>query len=153
MFFSKNVILLNSMIIGLTKDIIFFFLATKRARIGDLFITRARDRQVTVAPYEETDSFTFMPYPGFEPGILGVAVGSPIHYTSWSAHCISILWHFHLLGNNFKSAHIRVCVCEWDLTKLTINKLIYKFLYLGNKRKFNNLMYVKNNILREHYKF
>ena len=63
-------------------------LATTRARSGDLFfiIMGASDRQVTVAPYEGTDSFISMPYLGFEPGTLGVAVGSPIHYTSWSAH-------------------------------------------------------------------
>ena len=37
-------------------------------------------------PYEGTDSFTSMPYPGLEPGTLGVAVGSPIHNTIWSAY-------------------------------------------------------------------
>ena len=60
-------------------------LTTTKARSGDLFIMGAPDRQVTFTPYEGTDSFTSMPYPGFEPGTLGVAVGSPIHYTSWSA--------------------------------------------------------------------
>ena len=60
-------------------------LATTRARSGDLFIMGASDIQVTAAPYEGTDSFTSIPYQGFEPGNLGVAVGSPIHYTSWSA--------------------------------------------------------------------
>ena len=35
-------------------------LATTRARSGDLFIIRAPDRQVTVSPYEGTDSFTSM---------------------------------------------------------------------------------------------
>ena len=60
--------------------------ATTKARSGDLFIMGAPDRQITVTPYEGTDSFTPMPYPGFEPETLGVAVGSSIHYTSWSAY-------------------------------------------------------------------
>ena len=63
-------------------------LATTKARSGDLFITGAPDRQVTVTPYEGTDGFTSMPYPGFESGTLGVAVCSPIYYTSWSASCV-----------------------------------------------------------------
>ena len=60
-------------------------LATTTARSGAFFIMGAPDKHVNVTPYEGTDSFTSMPYPGFEPGTLGVAVGSPIHYTSWSA--------------------------------------------------------------------
>ena len=40
---------------------------------------------VTVIPYERTDDLTSMPYPEYEPGTYGEAVGSPAHYISWSA--------------------------------------------------------------------
>ena len=79
-------------------------LATTKARSGDLFIMGAPDRQATVAPYEGTDSFTSMPYPGFEPGTLGVAVGCPIHYTSWSVfHQVTVfIYYFFLLWSIHK---------------------------------------------------
>ena len=64
------------------------------------FVYGAPDRQVTVDPFEGTDSFTSMPYPGFEPGTLGVAVGSPTHYTSWSAYTLKCSLRFRLSANN-----------------------------------------------------
>ena len=44
------------------------------------------DRQVTVASYEGTDSFTVMICPGFKPGTFCVAAGSSNHYTAWSVN-------------------------------------------------------------------
>ena len=88
-------------------------LATTKAS-GDLFIMGAPDRQVTVTPYEGTDSFTSMPYLGFEPGTLGVAVGSPIHYTSWSAYSKkhkSILFHLQKT-NILYSLQINIHKCK-----------------------------------------
>ena len=61
----------------------FFFYgghSTTKAGSGDHFIM-----EVTVTLYEGMASFTSMPYPGFEPSTFAVAVGCPIHYTSWSA--------------------------------------------------------------------
>ena len=60
---------------------------------------------VTVTPYERTGSFTSMPYPGIEPSTFGVAVGSPMHYTSWSAICRSIP-----LKKKFHSQNKSCCV-------------------------------------------
>ena len=45
--------------------------------------------EYTTPPYEWTDSFTSMAYPGFEPGTFDLAVDFSIHYTSWPALKIS----------------------------------------------------------------
>ena len=60
-------------------------LPTSKAGSDDYFIMEALNRQSPLPPYEGTDSFTPMPYSGFELCTFGVAVSSPIQYTNWSA--------------------------------------------------------------------
>ena len=96
-------------------------LAIIKAESGDYFIILAPNRWSQL-PLWSMDNFTSMLYPEFEPGTLGVAVGSPSYYAAWSAG-----WYKYCLETTRKPGKVSFELNSNEKTQ--INAHTYELLY------------------------